>query len=236
MIVRRKMKLPLFFLSIFIVVTLSQCTQCKQGFRDVCDGIYITDTIELNLRLLNAALEYKQYDTIWINSDVSDDFTPLSGNPVTFTAKVEDLYLTIQPYQLNNSSSLPYLQYANIEFNPIVKDGRLENLNQGGYIYKFRRNAPYNKLSAGLVAGRPGTYIIECIHSSYPYSGGGNFQINNGTNTCISYLGKSTFNPAQQNLEFWNSLTTTNLSLLPDYGTHTIFKDYHNYFIIRVVP
>lgn len=231
------MKPTFFILSLFLLCLLTQCTQCDPHTRDVCNGDYKADSILLDIQVLNPAAEYKQYDTVWISSDISDDFAPLSGNPASFTNKIEQLYLTVQPYQIiDNPPGFPYLQYANIEFNPIVKDGSLENLNSGGYVYKFRRIAPYNKLAIGIVAGRPGTYIIECTHSTYPYLGGGNFQIYNGNNTCISYFGKSTFSSGQQNLEFWNSLGTTNLSLASNYGNYNILKDSHNYFIIKVVP
>jgi hypothetical protein len=231
------MKPANLILTLSFLLILTSCTKCDPRLRDVCDGDYRTDSVLLNLQIINPSVEYKQYDTIWINSDVSDELVPLSGNPPSFISKVEELYLTIQPYQLiNNPGVLPYLQYANIEFNPVLRDGSLENLNGSGYIYKFRRNLPYNKISAGLVAGRPGTYILECTHSTYPYSGGGNFQVYNGNNTCISYLGKSTFPEDQQNLQFWDTLTTSSVSLMRNYGSHTILKESRNYFIIKVVP
>lgn len=229
------MKRILFSLLLASLFTITQSTQCNKA-RDLCDGQYKTDTVLLNLNLLNPSAEYRQYDTIWINSDINDNFNPVSGNPASFSNNIEQLYLTIQPYQVKTDAALPYLQYANIEFNPVVRDGSLENVNTGGYIFKFRRVSPYNKVSAGLVAGRPGLYLIECNHSTYPYAGGGNFQIYNGNNGCVSFWGKSEFPPGQQNIDLWNSFGSSSLSIPQNYGNQIVNESSRNYVLFKVVP
>jgi hypothetical protein len=125
------------------------------------------------------------------------------------------------------------LQYANIEFNPVAKEGILQSPGYYGYTFLYRRVAPNNSLQAGLVAGRTGLYLVELNPGNYYNS---SFSINNGNDYCTSYLGQSGITAAQQNKNYWTSLGVTAISLAPNYGTKTISINNRNYFIIKVKP
>jgi hypothetical protein len=217
-------------LTLFLFV-MTQSFRCGRDF-PTCDN-YKSDTVTLNISIVNPATEYHLYDTIWLSSVVSDTFSPLSGSPASFTKAVDQLTLTIIPYSVNTSGSLPVLQYANIEFNPVVREGSLQTTSYLGYNYLFRRVAPNNSLQPGLVAGRTGLYIVELSHGLY-YSNP--FNVVNGNDYCTSYTGVSSIPVAQQNLGYWPGLGVTSISMAPNYGAKTISIDNRNYFIIKVIP
>jgi hypothetical protein len=227
------MKSVLSFLFILLCFVTTQSFQCGRSPIDRCDN-YKTDTLLLNTTIVNAALEYHLYDTVWISSAVNDNFSPLSGSPASFNRPIEQMSLTIVPYAINTTGALPVMQYAYIEFNPVVREGSLQNPGYFGYNYNFRRVAPNNTLQAGLVAGRTGLYIIDLAHGTY--YGGGSFQVNNGNDYCTTYFGQSAVPVSQQNRSYWSTLGVSSISLAPNYGAKTISLGSRNYFIFRVIP
>jgi hypothetical protein len=197
-----------------------------------CDK-YKNDTVLLNVSVLNPALQYHLYDTIWINSLLNDTFYPLSGTPALFTRATEQMYMSIQPYSINSSGTLPVLQYANIEFNPIVTEGSLSQYGYTGYNFLYKRVAPNNTLKAALVAGRTGLYLLELTPSTYV---GNSVYFYNNNDYCTGYYGIDAVPAAQQNSNYWAGLGVTSISTSPAYGSHVISKNMRNYLIFKVVP
>jgi hypothetical protein len=223
--------LVLITILLFIVTESFRCD--RRGGYNSCDN-YKNDTVILDVSVMNPNTDYHLYDTIWLNSVVTDLYNPVSGSPASFTKATEQLYLTTQTYSISTSGTLPTLHYANIEFNPVVKEGSL-NLPgySGGYFFQYKRTTPDNKLKCGLVAGRTGLYMIELGHGTAIYSP---FYIYNTTDFCTTYRGKTSIPLNQQNIGYWNSLGVTSISTEPAYGSHYIAKDQRNYLIFRVVP
>ena len=226
------MKFAFTFLIALLCFVVTQSFQCGRDIQSQCDT-YKNDTVLLNASIVNSATEYRLYDTIWLSSSISDNFAPLSGSPALFTKSIDQLNLTIIPYSINTAGSLPVLQYANIEFNPVVREGSLQNPGYSGYNYIFRRVAPNNNLQAGLVAGRTGLYLMEINHGNYY---GGSFNINNGNDFCTSYNGQSNIPVSQQNRNYWNLLGVTAISVAANYGSKTVSINNRNYFIFKVIP
>jgi hypothetical protein len=225
------MKSVLTILLALICFVMTQSFQCGRGIAR-CDN-YRNDTVLLHASIANPALEYHLYDTIWLTSTVNDNFSPVSGSPASFTKAIDQLNFSVVPYSINTTGALPVMQYAYIEFNPVVREGSLQTPGYYGYNYIFRRLAPNNTLQAGLVAGRTGLYIIDLAHGNYY---GSSFQINNGNDYCTSYTGMSVLPIAQQNRNYWTTLGVTSISMAPNYGGKTISLSSSNYFIIKVIP
>jgi hypothetical protein len=226
------MKTAFTFFTALLLLVITQSFQCGRGAYTRCDS-FKTDTVLLNTTITNPALEYHLYDTIWLSSTVTDTYSPLSGNPVSFTNATEVLYLNIQPYSILTNNSLPSLQYANIEFNPVVREGLLQYPGYMGYIYQYRRQSPNNTLIAGLVPGRTGLYLIELNPGTYIYS---SFSVFNPGEQCATYYGVSNLPAAQQNKSYWNGLGVSALSTSINYGSHTVSINMRNYLIVKVIP
>jgi hypothetical protein len=223
----------LFLIScLFFVVT--QSFQCdRRGGYNSCDVIK-NDSVILNVSVMNPNTDYHLYDTIWLNSLVNDVYSPISGSPASFTKATDLLYLTAQAFSINTSGTLPTLYYANIEFNPVVKEGSLSLPGySGGYIFQYKRTSPDNNLKFGMVAGRTGLYMIELSHGTAIYSP---FYIYNSVDFCTTYRGKTTIPLNQQNPSYWNGLGVTSVATGSAYGSHYVAKDQRNYLIFRVIP
>ena len=228
------MRYTVLFLITGLLFLVTQSFQCDRRSNYNSCETNKNDTVNLAVSVMNPNTEYHLYDTIWLNSVVNDVYNPVSGSPASFTKATEQLYLTTQAYSISMSGTLPYLHYANIEFNPVVTEGSLNQPGySGGYIFLYRRTAPDNKLKCGLVPGRTGLYFIELGHGTVIYSP---FYIYNSGDFCTTYRGATTFPVNQQNIAYWNTLGVTSISTEPAYGSHNIAKNQKNYLIIKVVP
>ena len=222
--------LTAFALLVFI---FSQGFQCGGGALNNC-VVHNEDSVALNVSVANSNSVYHLNDTIWINSSVSDNFSTLSGSG-SLTTELNQLYLTVQPFQVINSTSLPQLQFANIEFNPVVNEGMLQyGIYNTGYVFLYRRTTALNTLKIGFVAGRTGLYVISAYNGKYISDG--SFTLIKGTDYCTLYPGITTFPPAEQNKNYWDTLGVTTVSLPPNYGYKVISKSMHSYFFFRVIP
>ena len=192
------------------------------------------DTLLLNSSIISSKPVYHIGDTIWIGGTISDNFSPLSG-AASFTLELNQLFLSVQPYSIKNNPSLPELQFANIEFNPFVEDGQLQNNGYGGYNFLYKRTSGLNTLKIGFIAGRTGLYIMHCNNDRYYYSNS-NFYLYQPNDYCTTYTGISNFLPVQQNKNYWDSIGVAAVSLTPTYGSTTISKNMRNYFFFKVIP
>jgi hypothetical protein len=217
-------------LSLMLITT--QSFQCERGPIQRCDN-YKQDTVLLNVLVSNPATEYHLYDTIWLSSIINDTFNPQSGTPSSITRQTDQLFLSLQPFSVSAAGSLPVLSYANIEFNPVVKEGKLLNPGYGGYNFEYKRVLPNNSLRAGLVAGRTGLYIIELNPGSNVYSP---FYLYNTGDYCTTYHGQNNVIPVQQNSPHWSTLGVTSVSTGPAYGSRVISQNMRNYLIFKVIP
>ncbi len=221
----------LIIAALFAFITLNSF-QCGKNISDPCDK-YTADTILLSSGLPNIKAVFKVGDTIKLESLIKDEFVPKSG-AAAFTTEINQLYYRLQPFSIIKNNALPELQYANIEFNPIVVDGQLLNINYSGYNYLYKRNTGVNSLKIGFVAGKPGLYAFQCTNGRYGYDGG--FNLYRPGDNCTNYWGITNFTASQKNLQYWDSLGVAAVSLPSNYGTNTIAKNNYNYFFFKVIP
>lgn len=226
------MKTKKLLLALFIILTLLESFQCGRD-RYVNCATFKNDTVLLDCKIPAAIPVYHIGDTIMFESIISDNFSPLSGSP-SFTRELNQLNLIVQPFIVKTNNTLPELQYANVEFNPFVKEGQLQNIGFIGYPFLYKRLTGINSLKAGLIAGRTGLYVVQCHNTQYSYDV--DITINNQTDNCTTYRGVTNFLPAEQNRNYWDSIGVTALSLAPNYGNITIAKSMRNYFFFKVVP
>jgi len=219
-------------LCIGLIFVMCQSTQCDKDVIAPC-AAYIQDTVLLSASVENSSPTYHLYDTIWINSDISDNLTPLSSSGI-FTANLDQLYLNVQPFSISTSSSLPELQYANIEFNVAVKEGMLQTSAYAGYNFLYKRTTAHNTLKIGFIPGRAGPYIIFCTNNRYYNNGMAAFSRPN--DQCTTYWGICSFPETQQNKNYWDVLGVSSLSLSPNYGNIIISKNMRSYFLFNVIP
>ena len=216
---------------LLIWVTL-QSTQCGKNTPNICPT-YKQDTVLLNAFVPNIKAIFRIGDTVKVESLVTDNFTPLSG-ATAFTYETTQLYLRVQPYSIVKNSTLPELQYANIEFNPVVTDGQLLNINYSGYNYLYKKVNASHTLKIGFVAGKPGLYAFECTNGRYSYDGG--YSIYRPDDICTNFWGVTSFAAPQKNLQYWDSLGVSAVSLAGNYGSKSISRQSRNYFLLKVIP
>ena len=228
------MNLKLVTVIILFFSIVLQSFQCGRPIDPNCTT-RTQDTVLLNSTIINSKAVYHIGDTVWIGSIVSDNLTPLSG-AAAFNIEFTQLFLTIQPYSIKTNPTLPELQYANIEFNPVVSEGQLQSNGYGGYNFLYKRTTGSNSLKVGFIAGRTGLYAMDCVNDRYYYNGGSNFAIYKPNDYCNTYWGITNFSPVVQNRNYWDSIGVTAVSLAPNYGSVTISKNERNYFLFKVIP
>jgi|GEM_PF-3343032 len=193
-----------------------------------------TDTALLGVNLSSNMATVKLLDTIWFSSTVSDTIYNRAGTDRIVNA-FEQMLLVVQPYTIIRNGTLSQLAYANIEFNPVVKDGVFANNSYyPGFQFQFRRNKPFNYLQAGLVAGKPGLYAIVLNHNNY--IGNNNFYITPANNYCKQFIVNSSINASQQNQQYWDTLQVSSLPLQNSNGSTIITRNNTHYVLIKVVP
>lgn len=226
------MKIKILTIIVLFSSIILQSFQCGRPV-DRCAN-YTQDTVLLGSSVTNSRALYHIGDTIWISSVVSDNLIPLSGAP-SFNFELNQLLFSAQPYSIKNNATLPELQYANIEFNPVVAVGQLQNNGYGSYSFLYKRTTAINSLRIGFVAGCIGLYAMDCSNSQYYYNGG-SLSIYKPNDYCTTYWGLTNFTPTEQNKNYWDSIGVAAVSLAPNYGNVTIAKNERNYFLFKVVP
>jgi len=218
-----------FYLVLIAVVLVAPGFQC--GTRPPYENCnqYTTDTAIFNVSVANQT-NIAVMDTIQIQSIISDTIQTTSGNQFQYEQNL--LSCNIQAYKVVNNGNGPVLNYANNEFNPLVFTGLMQNTPSIGFGYIYNRFAPFNELRAGLVAGRPGLFLIT--------TGANNGYYENyipSYSPCVQIKSMNFVPIAQQNTNIWDSLGTTSLMLAGNYSPEPIAnKSNRNYFFVRVRP
>jgi hypothetical protein len=195
---------------------------------DPCPN-YTVDTIHFNFNTNNLNGHINNYDTLYFTSIVNDTITTTSNN--TSVSQINYLASHIQAYKVIENSNARTLNYANIEFNPIVIEGQFQNGPTQGINIMYNRIEPYNRLKAALVAGRPGLYLISFSNADSYY---GYYNYMNESNHCTSYITKNIIPRAQQQIQYWDSLGTTSLYLSGNSSYEIANKNGSDYFFVRV--
>lgn len=228
-----KNNLVIFSVLLFYII-ISPGFQCGGRGPDFCDQ-YTYDSIPLTFEVYNNDHSFHELDTISMSSVICDTFHTNNGENLVIPCN--NLYASIQPYKVVNIASGPQLNYANIEFNPIVSEGFFQNnpYQSSGYNFLYNRLEPYNRLKPSLIVGSPGLYLIKVGvgNTSYTYSDFSNTFFDS-KNPCNHYLGSCSISAASQQKQFWDSLGTTILRLANSNEQIVSSKEDHNYFFVKV--
>lgn len=205
---------------------ISPAFQCAEKISPECD-VYTLDTAILNISLPSNNGVYEVLDTVHFLSAVSDTIRSVKGKE--FQSPINTLNANIQVYKVVTTNNNSILNYANIEFNPIVNDGSFENNSSLGYSFLYRRISPFNRLDVSFVAGFRGLYLFVIRNSS-------NFgsSIKEPNNDCASYFPVCFINESQQQKQYWDSLGISSLRLAGNNSFTVANKDDKNYFFVKV--
>jgi len=216
----------LFILVIGFYMIVTPAFHCGGGYNphEECSN-YTTDSVLLPMEISNHLNGINIYDTIKFNSTVSDTLQP--RNSSQFVYPFTALNSNIQAYKVVNNGSGPILNYANIEFNPLVSEGQFQNYSNQGFGFLYNRNEPFNYLKGGLVAGRSGLYLCTVNSNNY-YEGFTIYQ------KCSEYKVINYIDPSQQQKQYWDSLGVSVLRLNGNYYQDVAKKTDWNYFFVRV--
>jgi hypothetical protein len=210
---------------------LLQSFSCGRQPVTDCVGGYKNDTTFLKIEWKNTSRTVRVNDTIWLASKISDTFYNKAGTD-RIIQEQNQLYLFAQPYKIDQLGTIWQLSYANINFNPVVKDGAFLNY-YSGFPFSYRRNSPYNYLEVGFVVGKVGLYAIALGNNSY--SSGTVLNVYDKDNYCKNYSGFASVPINQSNQQYWDSLNVSSLTL-PNFSSTIIRKGNNDYLFFRVVP
>ncbi|CAN5737304.1 hypothetical protein BH11BAC4_BH11BAC4_13920 [soil metagenome] len=216
----------LFFSLIISYIILTPGFLCGPGPQENCSNS-IKDTAIFPFNIPNNNTSFHVLDTIKLISAVSDTIHSIKGksflNPLNFLSS------SISLYKVVNTGSGAVLNYANIEFNPLVLEGQF--LNNGDLEIQYNRVLPYNRLQASLVPGSPGLYLVT-LDNNYSYG----YQITEPNNHCDIYYGAFFIPENQQQKQYWDSLGTTSLMLAGTNGYEVANKNNRNCFFVKILP
>ena len=215
--------LVLAVLCVYMIVT--PAFQCgNRGPENDCTN-YVSDTVLIPTDISNHLNSINIYDTIKFSSKVNDTLQP--RNTSQFVYPFTALNSNIQAYKVVNNGSGAFLNYANIEFNPLVFEGQFQNFYSQGYGFLYNRNEPNNFLKGGIVAGRSGLYLFTVNTNNNYYE----FLI---YQTCSQYKVSNYIPTTQQQKQYWDSLGVSVLRLNGNYNQEIAKKSDMNYFFVRV--
>lgn len=132
--------LVLAVLSVYMIAT--PAFQCgDRGPENDCMN-YVSDTVLIPTEISNYQNGINLYDTINFASTASDTIRPINSSQ--FLYPFTTLNSNFQAYKVVNNGSGPILNFANIEFNPLVFEGQFQNYSYQGYAFLYNRNEPFN--------------------------------------------------------------------------------------------
>lgn len=217
-----------FFLLLFsffasIVLCGFQCGRQPE----LCDR-YTNDSIQFGYDVTNHT-NMQVFDTLQLQATINDSI--LTVNQLWFVEPLTTFACTVQAYKVLMYNGAPMLQYANIEFNPVVYQGQYDVSSSNGFSFIFNRLQPYNLLRSGFVAGRPGLYLFK-IQSRPNYYYYENIYVNGYP--CTQFRTSSFIDEPTQGKQYWTSLGTTSLRLLGGGINAIVNKDDRDYFFVAV--
>ena len=223
------MKNILFILGLLAYTIISPGFECGRERPRDCQE-YSSDSVKIAYNVINNR-PLSVLDTISFSSTLNDTFTSVKGTHVTST--INTLSSQMQVYKVINYGSGYGLNYANIEFNPLVTEGYLQNSPNQGVSFLYNRVEPSNRLNASLVAGTPGLYLVTVsLSSSYYY-----LYFHDNSNRCSQYYGVPFIPVVEQQRQYWDSLGTTSLRLIGGIDNQPVSnKQDNNYFFVKVNP
>ena len=218
----------IFSLVMLFYIIFTPGFHCGEPPIDRCTN-YTVDTIHFNFNTNNVTGQINNYDTLYFTSVVNDTITTTSNN--TFVSHINYLASHLQAYRVVDNGSGRTLNYANVEFNPLVIEGLFQNGPTQGINILYNRVEPYNRLKAALVAGRPGLYLISFNNADSYYGYTGYY---NESAQCTNYITKNIIPRAQQQIQYWDSLGTTSLYLSGNPSNEVANKNGRDYFFVKV--
>jgi hypothetical protein len=211
------------------LLIISQGFQCGRGrISDNCNNQYNTDSIILPFNVINSSATYRVGDTIKLASIVNDSILTQKGK--SFINPREYFSTQLQPYKVVTTGSVKELNYANIEFNPLVNIGQFQIYAGAGFSFTYQRNSPLNKLNISIVAGKVGLYLFKLSNNQYGIN-----RVSDG-DICTNYFEYLNFPVANQNNNYWDSIGVTKLSLASTSGYELAKKGDRDYFFVKVIP
>ena len=168
------------------------------------------------------------FDTLQLHATISDSIR--TSNQLSFIEPLTTFACTIQPYKVMMNNGSPILQYATIEFNPVLYQGQYDVSSNNGFGFIFNRLQPYNLLHSGFVAGRPGLYLFKIqSRPNYYYE---NMYINGYP--CTQFRTSSSIDEPAQGKQYWTTLGTTSLRLLGGGVNPIVNSDDRDYFFVFI--
>lgn len=218
---------------IAIGMIVSPGYKCRP-YPEPCDR-FVADSLAMNFEVMQKPDGFQPYDTIYFESVLNDTIKTRQGR--TFVRSMGYPSLQLQGYRIiDGPTGSPTLNYANIEFNPLVQEGQFVNYFGTGIGLLYNRQAPYHNLKAALVPGRPGLYLFS-VRSNY------NFDLrssDHGSSSpdreCVSILSGYTLSDISSQSHYWDSLGVTSLTLQGDGYNVVAKKENSDYFFVRVNP
>lgn len=195
-----------------------------------CDN-YENDTTVMNLTVINPAATFHVNDSIRIYSRISDTLNGHQGKKVV--SDISYLSLKINPFKVFMNGSVAQMNYATNEFNATVETGAFENYGGTGFQVLYQRQQPYNTMSATLIPGHTGLYLIQTKLGNYSSPENVHFYVTG--DPCTSYVGFLAIPGASQQKQYWDSLNVSTLTLANGSYIYTNRND-SDYFFVNVIP
>ncbi|MEY4702760.1 MAG: hypothetical protein RIR96_657 [Bacteroidota bacterium] len=218
------------FIGLFLITLITQNFQCGRNPRRLCDE-YIRDTIYAPFDIsTSGAQTISVLDTLFLTCRLNDTIRSLNG--LRFIKKIENATVAVQGYKVVDQGGSYGLNYANIEFNPIVIKGQFRNGIYSGINLLYERIQPYNDVKLGLVAGQPGLYLFTVQSFANYYEG----DLFIEGNDCTSFHLLNKLNQSENQSFNWNNLGIQGLELIGYPGYEISNRNNPNHFFVRVLP
>jgi hypothetical protein len=219
------------FFGLFIISLITQNFKCGRSPYRLC-GEYNKDTVFAPFNIsISDTQSIRVFDTLFLTCQLND--TMKSKNGLRFIKKTETANIAVQGYKVVDQGGSYGLNYANIEFNPVVIKGRFNN----GYYFPginllYERNQPYNDVKLGLVAGQPGLYLFTVQSFANYYEG----DLYIDGNECTSFHLLNKLNQTENQSFNWGNLGVQGLELIGSSGYTIANRNNPNHFFLRVLP
>lgn len=218
------------FFTLFIISLITQNFKCGRYPNRLCEE-YNRDTVFAPFDIsISGAQPIRVLDTLFLTCQLND--TLKSQNGLRFLKNIDYANMAIQGYKVVNLGGSYGLNYANIEFNPLVIQGQFRTGSYPGINIMYERSQPYNKAKIGIVAGQPGLYVFTVLSYTNYYEG--DFFIEG--NNCTSFHLLNKLNQSDNQVVNWNNLGVDRLELNGYPGYDRVNRNSPNHFFLQVLP